>query len=312
MKLNPNLSQIFNSTLFLLATFLSFPVASAQINSVLNTPAKNISFSVIKTAESSGSLEAMVVDGGGWFTVRNLVHTAVLVRHPKGDFLWDSGIGKEVQSQMEVFNLFESQLFSINNVEPARQQLEAHDYPIERLLAIIPSHMHWDHVSAIEDFIPTPVWVQEKSLVEARQGKAPAFVSSQFDSPDIQWHDLTLHDQPFMGFEKSFDIHGDSTAVLVELSGHSHGHLGLFLTLSTGKQYFFIGDTTWAIKGIKDNKSRPWITNTLVGVDTDIDLNANVIKKVHTLSKEDSKLVIVPAHDELQLKKLPNFPVFEE
>jgi hypothetical protein len=103
--------------------FLNVFVFSSLAYSALNAPATTLSFSVIKTAESSGSLEAMVVDDGDWFTVRNLVHTAVLVRHPKGDFLWDSGIGSEVESQMEVFNFFESQLFSINNVKPAKQQV---------------------------------------------------------------------------------------------------------------------------------------------------------------------------------------------
>jgi len=300
------------SKLFLILALSYLSIFSSNVFSAINTPAKALSFSVIKTAESSGSLEAMVVDDGGWFTVRNLVHTAVLVRHPKGDFLWDSGIGSEVESQMEVFNLFESQLFSINNVNPAKQQLEAKGYPIENLLAIIPSHMHWDHASALEDFYNTPIWVQEKSLLEARQGEAPAFVTSQFDRPDLKWHDLKLLNKPFMGFEYSLDIHGDGAAVLVDLSGHSEGHLGLFLTLANGQQYFFIGDTTWAIKGVEENKSRPWITDTLVGVDTDIIQNAKVIDKIHNLSKMNSKLFIVPAHDELQLKQLPNFPTFSE
>lgn len=300
------------SKLLTVIIILNVSIFSSLAFSALNTPATTLSFSVIKTADSSGSLEAMVVDDGGWFTVRNLVHTAVLVRHPKGDFLWDSGIGSEVELQMEVFSLFESQLFSIHNVEPAKQQLDAHGYAVEDLLAIIPSHMHWDHVSALEDFDKTPIWVQSKSLVEARQGEAPAFVVSQFDSPDLNWHDLKLSNTPFMGFQNSLDIHGDGSAVLVDLSGHSHGHLGLFLTLASGKQYFFIGDTTWAIQGIEKNKSRPWITNTLVGVDSDILQNAEVINKVHLLSKKEEKIIIVPAHDELQLKKLPVFPVFSQ
>jgi glyoxylase-like metal-dependent hydrolase (beta-lactamase superfamily II) len=287
-------------------------VFSSLALSDINSPVTKLSFSVIKTADSSGSLEAMVVEGGGWLTVRNLVHTAVLVRHPKGDFLWDSGIGSEVESQMEAFNFFESQLFSINNVNPAKKQLDALGYPVQNLLAIIPSHMHWDHASALEDFKNTPIWVQDKSLAEARQGEAPAFIISQFDDPELKWQNLELTNKPFMGFQNSFDIHGDGSAVLVDLSGHTAGHLGLFLTLENGKQYFFIGDTTWAIKGVIANKSRPWITDTLVGVDSDIDLNANVIDKIHQLSKTNSSLFIVPAHDELQLKYLPNFPLFSE
>lgn len=292
--------------------FTYLAIFSSVALSALDEPASTLSFSVIKTAESSGSLEAMIVADGGWFTVRNLVHTAVLVRHPKGDFLWDSGIGSEFESQMEVFNFFESQLFSINHVKPAKQQLQAEGYELDNLIAIIPSHMHWDHASALEDYDKTPIWVQANSLEEARQGEAPRFIKTQFDSPSLKWHDLKLVNKPFMGFEHSLDIHGDGSAVLVDLSGHSEGHLGLFLTLSNGEQYFFIGDTTWAIKGIDENKSRPWITDTLVGVDTDIQKNAKVVDKIHKLSKQNADLFIIPAHDELQLQQLPNFPSFSD
>ena len=52
-----------------------------------------LGFSVITTGASAGSLEAMVVDGGGYFTVRKLVHPAVLVEHPNGTLLWDTGLG---------------------------------------------------------------------------------------------------------------------------------------------------------------------------------------------------------------------------
>ena len=301
--------------LFYRLRFIAFFISSLLASSVVNSSdltVDSLRFSVLKTAESSGSLEAMVVDEGSWFTIRNLVHTAVIVRHPKGDFLWDSGIGKEVSTQMEVFNFFESQLFSINNVNPAREQLEASGYNVNKLMAIIPSHMHWDHASGLEDFDNTPVWVPSKSLVEARKGKPPAFVQSQFDREDLNWHDLKLLNEPYMGFNKSLDIFNDESAVLVDLSGHTEGHLGLILTLASGKQYFFIGDTTWALKGIEENKSRPWITETLVGVDSDIKKNAKVIKKIHQLSKQNPSLYIVPAHDELQLKHLPNFPVFSQ
>ena len=299
-------AKFYIQVLLSISLFIGASSALADIKS----PSTEISFSVLKTAESSGSLEAMAVDGGSWFTIRNLVHVAVLIRHPKGDFLWDSGIGKEIDSQMEVFNFFESQLFSINNVKPARQQLKEESYDINNLIAVIPSHLHWDHASGLEDFSGVPIWIQKESFTEAKTGQVPAFILSQYDSPDLEWQSFELNNQPYQGFAKSLDIYGDGSAVLVDLSGHTHGHLGLFLTLASGKQYLFIGDTTWTIKGVEENKSRPWITEKLVGVDTDFEQNAQVVDKLHRLHKERPELLIVPAHDELQLKRLPLFPKF--
>ncbi|KZY53349.1 MULTISPECIES: MBL fold metallo-hydrolase [unclassified Oleiphilus] len=270
----------------------------------------NLSFSVIVTAESGGAQEAMVVSSGSWFTQRTLVHNAILIKHPKGDLLWDSGIGTEVEEQMQVFAFWEKQLFAIENVKPAISQLNANNYPISTIKAIIPSHMHWDHVSAIEDFPATPVWIQQQEHDAAHQGKPPGFVLSQFDSPDIKWQFIKLLDQPYQGFDKSLDIYGDGSLVLVDLAGHSQGHLGLFVNTPDKGRYFFIGDATWAIKGIQDNRGRPKIVQWATGVDNNVDQAEKVIDQIHSLSKRDPDLVIVPAHDELVTAKLPNYPSF--
>lgn len=106
------------------------------------------------------------------------------------------------------------------------------------------------------------------------------------------------------------DVFGDSSVVLVDTSGHSHGHLGMFLNLEDGKRFFFIGDTTWVLEGVTHNRSRSWLIKTVVGVDADFEQNAGVVEKVHQLSVDKPEIVIVPAHDERLLKSLPAFPEF--
>jgi len=291
-------------SLFIAFSFISFTEA-APLN-----PVNEISFSVIKTAESSGTLEALVVAEGSFFNFRKLVHNAVLVKHPKGDFLWDSGIGRDIEAQMVDFSFIEKQLFSIENIKPARDQLDVHGYPISELKFIIPSHMHWDHASGLEDFNGVPVLVQESSLEEAMAGKPPGFIKSQYDSPEINWQMLTLNDVSYQGFAKSLDIYDDDSAVLVDLSGHSDGHLGLFINLNNGKSYLFIGDATWTLLGVENNKSRPAFTKWLLDVDTDFEENAQVIDQLHKFNVANPNVVIVPAHDELQSQKMPHFPNF--
>lgn len=294
-----------------LAARLVFILTCLCVSSAaISAPVESLRFSVITTAESSGSLEAMVVKSGSWTTVRKLVHTAVLVQHPQGDFLFDSGIGKEFKAQMEVFSFFEKQLFKIENVYPARQQLNDHNYDMSRLMQIIPSHMHWDHASGLEDFSGIPVWIQQASLDEALQGQPPGFVLSQYDSPELVWKEFTLASQSYEGFEKSLDIFGDQSAVLVDLSGHTRGQVGLFLNLPDGKRYFFIGDTTWSKIGVTRNKPRPAFVHWLVAVDSDYEKNNQVIETIHQLSVRLPEVVIVPAHDELVIHTLPRYPTF--
>mgnify|MGYP003634755989 CR=1 FL=1 len=292
--------------------FISFIFVFVSAFTYANEAAPNnhLSFSVLVTAESSGSLEAMVVEGGSWFTKRKLVHTAVLVSHPKGDFLFDSGIGREYKDQMSVFNFFERQLFKIENIQAARDQLEQSNYDFTKLFAVIPSHMHWDHASGLEDFKEVPVWLQEISHEEAIDGEPPAFVISQYDDEDLTWNYLKLNNSLYEGFQKSFDVFSDGSVVLVDLTGHTHGQLGMFLNLPSGKRYFFIGDTTWSQLGVVNNKPRPNFVDCLVGVDTDFEQNNTLIDQIHKLSLSKSDIVIVPAHDELVVKTLPVFPDF--
>lgn len=290
----------------ILATLLLLGSACVQAD----TAVSNLQFSVIKTAQSAGGLEATIYDGGSWFKVRKLVHCAVLVRHPKGDVLYDTGIGKEVESQTEVFGPLDRQLFKIKDLSPAVEQLGQNGYKPTQLMAIIPGHMHWDHASGIEDFPGVPVWVQNASLEEARTGHVPAFLKSQYDAEDIRWQPLTLTPESHLGFGPSLDIFGDGSVVLVDLSGHTLGQVGMFLTLPDGARYFFIGDTTWVLEGITTNSSRPWLTHKLAGVDRDIDQNARLVQKIHELSKANPALTIVPAHDENVLQTLPVYPQF--
>ncbi len=295
-----------------LILFSTLAFASLSVYSDQNTSSEDLRFSVLVTAESSGSLEAMVVDDGSWFTTRKLVHTAILVSHPKGDFLFDSGIGRDYKDQMSIFNFFEQQLFKIENVKPARDQFERANYDISKLFAIIPSHMHWDHVSGLEDFQEVPIWLQEISYEEAIHGEPPGFIISQYDDTNLIWKHLELDSKSYEGFQKSLDIYNDGSAVLVDLTGHTKGQLGLFLNLASGQRYFFIGDTTWSQLGVANNKPRPSFVHWMVGVDTDYDLNSAVIDQVHQLSLSKPELIVVPAHDEIVVQTLPVFPVFSK
>ncbi len=269
-----------------------------------------LAFSVIITGESSGSLEAMTVDGGSWFTPRKLVHTAALIRHPKGTILWDSGLGTALDEQMDAFSWWEKRLFQVENVQPAITQLASEGLSPNDLFALIPSHMHWDHVSALEDFPGVPIWVTPDEHAESEHGSPPAFIKSQYDDTALIWKHITLQPREYEGFEYSLDIFNDGSLILVDLSGHTHGQLGLFLNHPSGQRYFFIGDTAWTAKGVTSNRGRPAFVDWLVGVDSDYEKNAAQLDKIHQLHRQYPELIIVPAHDELVNRSLAVFPEF--
>ncbi len=282
----------------------------AAISSTVTASEQSVGFSVIQTASSAGAQEAMVVSTGSFFKRRYLAQNAVLITHPAGDILIDTGLGREIDQQFEENGFFDKQLFTYHDVNPAVNQMTQAGYNFNQLKRIIPTHLHWDHASGIEDFPGVPVWVQKAEYNQAMEGSAPAFLHSQMDSETISWNFLELPINNYEGFEKSLDVYGDGSIILVDISGHSAGQVGIFLTISSGKRFFFIGDTTWTIKGVEDNAGRPAMLSWLVQFNWSDKLNMKRIQTIHELDDKSADLTIVPAHDELVAEHLPKYPNF--
>ena len=172
--------------------------------------------------------------------------------------------------------------------------------------------MHWDHLGGLPDFPDTPVKVLPGGLQEAREnGQRPAFLPEHLQGPR-EWQTLRLSDTPYAGFARSLDLFGDQRLVVVELSGHTAGQVGLFVNLDSGRRLFFIGDTSWTLRGVEQNRSRPQFVQWIAHVDSNREANARVLQQIHQLHQQQPELLIVPAHDEQAAQQLAQFPLFED
>ncbi|MGE5451104.1 MAG: MBL fold metallo-hydrolase [Acidobacteriota bacterium] len=273
-------------------------------------PPESLAFSMIHTGHSEGVSEALVVGGGRWLTRRFPSQSAVLIRHPRGNVLFDTGLGRHVQEQFAANTWLDRQFFAFVAGQPAADQLQAAGWRPQSIGLIVPSHMHWDHVSGLPDFPDATVMVPAVEREEAARGHAPAFLRSQFEGMK-QWRDLTFDQGPYMGYPASRDLYGDGALVFVPLSGHTAGQVGLFLTLPSGRRFFFTGDVTWTMEGFVKPADRSWLLRQLVHVDHDEAQNQAAILRVHQLMKRYPTLTVVPAHDENVLQRLPRFPHFQ-
>ena len=231
-------------------------------------PPAGLDFSVIETSHSAGTLEALVVGGGRWMSIRRLVHMAVLVRHPQGNFLFDLGLGRQVDSQVAGNSAFARQMFGYGRVDPAVDQLARAGMAALPLAFAVPSHMHWDHVSALPDFPALPLLARPTEREHAGRGAAPSFLSSQFQRHQ-PWRELHFSGGPYLGFGSSLDLFGDGATVLVPLDGHTAGQVGLFLSLPSGARYLFSGDVTWTVDGIARPADRSRLARQLMHLDHD-------------------------------------------
>lgn len=295
MKLSARLSFLLLSSLL-----FSVPVAAAGVQ-----------LSLISTAENNGAIEGMVVEGGNWLRIRHMRQHVVVIKHPRGTLLLDAGVGRATPKAFQRNSSLNRMLFGFGKHEPAVDQLAAHGVRPNDINAILVSHLHWDHAGGLPDFPGVPVWVQAAELVAADQGTPPSYIGEHKDAA-IAWRPYEMPMQPYEGFERSLDVMGDGTLMLVDLPGHTPGHSGLFVAAANGKRYFFSGDVTWAARGLEQQKSRPAFTRWLTGVDWNAARNAETIARIAAVKARLPELIVVPAHDEVASKVLPTFPTFTE
>lgn len=263
-------------------------------------------FALLKTGAAT-TLEAMVVAGGSLFRPTAIGHVAVLVEHPAGRFLFDSGLGTAIDTQFGTEMAFWAKpIFAYRQVRPAVQQLR--DAGVDAPDRIFLSHAHWDHASALGDFPQAEVWVPDAERDTALHGRPPAFLPSQFSSPTLRWHPFRFDGPAVAGFPASLDLFGDGSVVLLPLPGHTAGSTGLLLSLADGRRYFFVGDTVWNHRGI-DQPAPKFSVSSLI-VDADRDATWQAVVALRGLRDANPGLQIIPAHDSSVHDTLGYFPEY--
>lgn len=269
---------------------------------------KTVQFSILQTGRTS-SLEGFLYSGGSFFKSKPISHIAVLVKHKKGTFLFDTGLGDSIARQFQDMSFLHRQLFKFSKGASVRQQLLNAGVKLDTIQSIVLSHLHWDHSSGIKDFPNATVYTtrEELDFAQSIHAESPAFLKSQYTGAKINWQFLPFEKKNYATFEESCDFFGDGSVVFVKLPGHTNGSIGMFINGS--KSYFFTGDVTWKLEGFKNPSPKHFIPRMLVDLDK-LKLNATIVK-IHNLIKNNPELLVIPAHDYEVQKNLQHFPKFQ-
>jgi N-acyl homoserine lactone hydrolase len=266
-----------------------------------------MALSALPTASLSAEA-AFAYRGGAFREPRSFAQTAVLVRHPRGDLLLDTGLGAEARRQFEGTPFLMHALAELRLAQPAVAQLRAHRYDFARLRAIVPTHVHWDHVSGIPDFPGVPVWLNPSERAFVAAGHDASALMRSFGQVPIQPY--AFDHGPYLGFPASHDVWGDGALVLVPAPGHTPGSIIAFVALPSGRRFAFVGDLVWQAEGLTLPAERPWVTRRMV--DHDAAAVRRGISHVAALRARFPELTWVPAHDARSMSELPVFPGRQE
>ncbi|HJQ24629.1 MAG TPA: MBL fold metallo-hydrolase [Blastocatellia bacterium] len=253
------------------------------------------------------SRQAFVYRGGSWKQTYESGMAAALVRHPRATFLFDTGFGANVDEHFQHIPFLMRKLTVYDKEQPAAAQLAAQGVGAEQINMILLSHSHWDHVSGWEDFPAAEGWMTREEAAYSRTLPDSELMKRMLDH--VKLRELDLNGPPYENFDRSLDLFGDGSIVLVPLPGHTPGSMGMFVNLRSGKRFFFIGDLTWCREGVELPAERPWLSRRLV--DKDEEQVRRSIVRVHELAKRYPDMVIVPAHDRRVHEQIAAFPAVE-
>lgn len=244
---------------------------------------------------------AVAYRGGSLGDERAFAMTAVLVKHPRGDLLIDTGFGRDIDAHFKSMPFAFRVVTTYERTRSAAEQLDTAGYDRKALRAILLTHAHWDHVSGVPDFPTTPEWVTSEEHRFIRDGGALTALARSFTA--AKYEEYGFEGGAYLGFPKSRDVYGDGAIVIVPAPGHTPGSVIVFLTLPNGKRFALVGDLAWQREGITEREERPWLLRILA--DTDPSSVRHDLLRMAAIAERFPELTLVPAHESRGFAVMP-------
>jgi glyoxylase-like metal-dependent hydrolase (beta-lactamase superfamily II) len=242
--------------------------------------------------------------GGRSDDVRRFTLSGLLVRHPRGDLLFDTGIGSQWATHRLALPWIMRQVTEVVPGVPAARQLAGHGYALSQLAGIVLTHAHWDHISGAQDFPGTPVWLNEAERAFVSSGHRSTRVARAIGP--IAEQAYGFDGEPYMGFAASHDVWGDGSIVLVPAPGHTPGSVIVFIALPSGQRLALLGDIVWQMEGVELEVEKPWLSRLVA--DHAPDEVRDLVHVLAGLHAAYPALRMLPAHDEKAMSAIPVWP----
>jgi len=250
------------------------------------------------------SVAAFAFRGGGFGDARDFSMTAILVHHPKGDLLFDTGFGRDVDRHAIAMPWLMRMTTRYRKATPVADQLAAAGYDLRRLAGVVLTHAHWDHVSGLPDLPGVPVWIGAAEQAFIRGGSSLSALARSFGK--LPYRIYEFEGGPYLGFPRSHDVWGDGSIVLVPAPGHTPGSIVAFVTLPSETRYALLGDLVWQSEGVDRPAERPWLMRALA--DEDPAAVRENIQRVAAIQARFTGFRFLPAHDARAMGALPTYP----
>ncbi|GJL93537.1 N-acyl homoserine lactonase family protein [Hyphococcus sp.] len=155
-----------------------------------------------------------------------------LIRHPKGDLLWDAGLPPSLH---DLENGFDAGAFHVSVPTTIASQLEAIGLAVADVEYFSISHSHFDHVGAGNEFAAA------KFLID-KDERAHMFRDAARADTQTFANYSALENAETVEFDGDYDVFGDGTVTILDMPGHTPGHKSLLLQLDNSGPVLLSGD----------------------------------------------------------------------
>lgn len=214
-----------------------------------------------------------------------------LIRHPKGDLLWDLGLGDHFAAPAEGSDVAPGVHVVVRTTLVA--QLQALSLTPKDIRYIAFSHLHWDHTGNANAFADSTWLMNSVELAAGSVMPPPGGVLPE------TWN--AIKTAKTVAVDGDYDVFGDGSVVILRAPGHTPGHQVLKLKLAKSGTVILSGDL-WHQRASRDFKRVPAFNASRA------DTLASMAR-VETLLKNTNGRLIVQ-HDLKDYDALPKPPAF--
>lgn len=193
---------------------------------------------------------AMFSPGAEPGTYQELTVRSYLIVHRDGTLLWDTGIDDEIATLANGRRIVDPVVFRVPRT--LRSQLDEIGVTPGEVDYLGLSHLHVDHVGNVGLFPEASVLLQRAEYEAGYGPKAKQLIEAL--APDTY---AALNRDRIQPVDGDRDLFGDGTVVLTALPGHTPGHQGLLVHLSTAGPILLAGDIAYCTQDYEDEAVRP-------------------------------------------------------
>jgi glyoxylase-like metal-dependent hydrolase (beta-lactamase superfamily II) len=260
--------------------------------------------------------EHIALRGGSWKHVRFPAMFALL-EHPRhGALLFDTGYSYRFfdATRKLPYSLYRHATpVKLTESDLAINQLSTFNLRPRDISRVFISHFHADHVAALADFdraryvyLPRAYDAVRftRGLGAVRRAYLPGLIPGDFDTratPVEVTRPVNLPPE-YAPFIRGYNLLGDESLLAVELPGHAHGQMGLFVR-DAEQTYFFVADAAWQARSFRENRPPHPIANLLF---PDPKVYRETLGSLHSFHQLHPSVKIIPSHCEETLSSIHN------